>query len=155
VAECWWCAKGFCCGTRNRVLDGSTVSYSVSCCMGLCIFSLANYILLASLDEYFSTTIFSRWILHVWQFVHAVLEHDDFLKTCFTRLGSNALKVWWDLSLLFCCKFITESNSERILKIGLRFDKVIPPWVWWSSFLEHSVLRHHCTLSAVSNTMLI
>jgi len=24
----------------------------------------------------------------------------------------------------FCCKFITESNSERILKIGLRFDKV-------------------------------
>jgi len=40
----------------------------------------------------------------------------------------------------FCCKFITESNSERILKIGLDLSKL--PWVW--SFggpvlLEHSV----------------
>jgi len=29
--------------------------------------------------------------------VHAVLEHDDLLKTYFTRYGSNTFKVWWDL----------------------------------------------------------
>jgi len=44
------------------------------------------------MDEYFSTTIFSGYILHgslspVWQFVHAVLEHGDFLKHACHKVG--------------------------------------------------------------------
>ena len=47
--------------------------------------------MLTLLDEYFSTTttIFSGWILHgslslAWKFVHAVLEHGDFVNIYFT-----------------------------------------------------------------------
>jgi len=32
-----------------------------------------------------------------WQLVHAVLEHGDFLRDIFHKLGSNAFKMWWDL----------------------------------------------------------
>jgi len=108
-------------GPTFAILSGYIEEY---CCLTRFFLSSANYIMLTSLDKYFSTTTFSGWILdgilsHAWQSVHAVLEHADlFLKTYFTRYGSNAFKVWWDLLLSLYCKFIAESNSEIILKIG-------------------------------------
>jgi len=91
LTERWWCVKGFCCEVFF-VCCGScvvrTVSYYVGCWIN--IFSSANYIMLTSLDKYFLTTVFSSWVLDgslslAWQYVHAVREHDDFLKTYFTR----------------------------------------------------------------------
>jgi len=62
LTERQWCAKEFCfkvffvcCGSCIH-----SVSY-VSCWVN--IFSSANYIMLPSLGKYFSTTIFSGWIL--------------------------------------------------------------------------------------------
>ena len=50
-----------------------------------------------------------------------------------TRLGCGGI-----FNYYFYCKFITESNSERILKIGQDLTK-LPPWVSWSSLLVHIV----------------
>jgi len=33
--------------------------------------------------------------------------------------------MWWDLQLSVYCNFITESNSERILKIGYDLIKLL------------------------------
>jgi len=75
---------------RNLFLFVAAAAYSQYMGCWVNIFSSANYIMLTSLDKYFSTTIFSGRILDgslspAWQFGHAVLEHDDFLKTYFTR----------------------------------------------------------------------
>jgi len=74
-----------------RSLFVAAAAYSQLLC-GL----LGKYLLVSELHnahivrQAFLTTIFSGWILDgslslVWQFVHAVLEHDDFLNTYFTR----------------------------------------------------------------------
>jgi len=60
---------------------------------------------ITSSDEYFFNYNF-QWLnlawqfescMVPWQFVHTVLEHGNFLKAYFTRYGSNAFKMWWDL----------------------------------------------------------
>jgi len=80
MIECWWCVKGFCC---KVFLFVAAAAYSQLLC-GL----LAKYLLVSELHnarvvrQVFLTTNFSGWILDgslslAWQFVHAVLEHDD------------------------------------------------------------------------------
>jgi len=71
---------------------GSCVHYSQLFCGLLGKYLLVSELkMLTLLDEYFSTTttIFSGWILHgslslAWKFVHAVLEHGDFVNIYFT-----------------------------------------------------------------------
>ena len=103
-----------------------TVSYSVSCWVN--IYLLVN-------DFHIAHII--RWVFFDNNFQSLnLLEHDDFSKTHFTRWGSNAFKVWWDL--YFCCKFITESNSERFwktVKIWQSYHHEFGGQIFW----EHSV----------------
>jgi len=47
-------------------------------------------------------------------------------------------KAWWNVKTQVCCKFTTESASEKILKIGLYLVKLWPR-VWCLVFLTHGV----------------
>jgi len=93
-----------------------TVSYSTSCWVN--IFSLANYILLTSLDEYFRQQ-FSvaescmRGSLFM-QFLNMTISWRHISEgEVATRLRCGGI-----FNYNSCCKFIAESNTERILKIG-------------------------------------
>ena len=75
--------------------------------------------------------------------LHLLLKNGDFLNTDIspgsvaTRLGCGGVFVYD-----FVYKFITESNSERILKIGQYLVKL---WarVWCLVFLTHCVVRYN------------
>jgi len=47
--------------------------------------------------------------------------------------------VWWGICIRLCYKFPTESNSERILKIGQYLVKLLAR-VWCLVFLTHGVV---------------
>jgi len=54
-------------------------------------------------------------------------------------------RVWWGIYKPLCYEFPTESNSERILKIGSYLAKL---WtrVWCLVFLTHGVYLYHLVL---------
>jgi len=93
-----------------------TVSYSVSCWVN--IFLLANYIMLTSLDEYFSTTILvAESCMHGSLFMQFLSMMISWRYSSQGRVATR-LRCGGIFNYYFYCKFITESNSERILKIG-------------------------------------
>ena len=49
--------------------------------------------------------------------------------------------MWWDICIRLCYKFPTESNSERILKIGQYLVKLWARVRCLVFFLTHSVVR--------------
>jgi len=66
----------------------------------------------------FSTIVLSGWVLHD-SLLHSGLEHGNFLNSAISQ-GSTAtrLRCGGILNEGFCCKFTTESVSERTLKIS-------------------------------------
>ena len=47
-------------------------------------------------------------------------------------------EVWWTILYEFCCEFSFLFSDKWILKIASDLTKV-PPWVWWSTFLEQCI----------------
>ena len=42
------------------------------------------------------------------------------------RYCGNILKVWWEMTHRFCCKFQSLSSGKRILKISRDLTKLLP-----------------------------
>ena len=57
-------------------------------------------------------------------FIDSDLEHDNFLNTDISQ-GSVVIQCVVGYSLVMCCRFITESVSERIVKIISTFGEVM------------------------------
>jgi len=74
-------------------------------------------ILSKNTDKYL--TLFFQWLSLAWQFASITSEHCGFLNIDISQ-GSVATQLRRDgiFKYMICCKFITESASERILKIG-------------------------------------
>jgi len=100
-----------------------TVSYFVSCWVN--IFSLANYTMLTSLDEYF------------WQqfsVAESCMHGSLFVTFLSMTISWRHISQGRISTRLRCGGILTVKEFWKSVKTGQ-----LPPWVWWSSFLEHSV----------------
>ena len=71
--------------------------------------------MLISSDIYFKTVF--EWLCLAQQFASLTPYKLRFFEhRYFTRYCSDISQVWWDISIWFCCKFTTESVTERIWK---------------------------------------
>jgi len=138
IRDCDWtlmCERILLWSLSSLLRQLRTASYSVSCWVN--IFSLANYIMLTSLDEYFSTTILvtesctcCSLFMH---FLSMTISWRHISQSKVTRLRCGGI-----FNYYFYRKCITESNSERWKNFEnrLRFDNVTAEFgdpVFWNT----------------------
>jgi len=80
------------------------------------IFLLVNYIMNILPDKHFETVF--EWLSLTWQFAQLLFEHCNFLNTDISQGSVATYLRCGGIFTRVCCKFTTDSATEKNLKIG-------------------------------------